>query len=107
MHAASLGLDENFGVLDAGDAADLLDMLREEHGGSQTARRFPRAATLLDVYSRTVNAQQPLDETIAGQFPWVAEHRERLGGDLPRLRCAQAKARRRRPRRPVALLAAR
>jgi len=78
MHAASLGLDENFGVLDAGDAADLLDMLREEHGGSQTARRFPRAATLLDVYSRTVNAQQPLDETIAGQFPWVADHREVL-----------------------------
>jgi DNA helicase-2/ATP-dependent DNA helicase PcrA len=30
-HAAALGLPPRFGVLDAGDAADLLDLLREEH----------------------------------------------------------------------------
>ena len=83
MHAQSLGLDANFGVLDAGDAADLLDMIREERGGSQTARRFPRAATLLDIYSRTVNSQQPLDETVAEQFPWVAEHRDALAARKP------------------------
>ncbi len=39
-HAASLGLGDNFDVLDAADVADLLDMLREEHG----ARR-PRGAS--------------------------------------------------------------
>ncbi|HET6549450.1 MAG TPA: UvrD-helicase domain-containing protein, partial [Solirubrobacter sp.] len=31
-HAAALGLPAGFGVLDAGDAADVLDLLREEHG---------------------------------------------------------------------------
>src|SRR2546421_482259 len=30
LHASSLGLDSGFGVLDAGDAADLLDFVREE-----------------------------------------------------------------------------
>src|ERR1019366_1651940 len=31
-HASSLGLDPGFGVLDAGDAADLLDFVRQETG---------------------------------------------------------------------------
>ena len=31
-HAAALGLPAGFGVLDAGDAADVLDLVREEHG---------------------------------------------------------------------------
>src|ERR1700754_4517661 len=59
-HAAALGLPGSFGVLDAGDAADVLDLLREEHGHAQSKTRFPRKATLLDIYSRTVNAQEPL-----------------------------------------------
>ena len=38
------------GVLDAGDAADLLDIVRQEAGVGQTGRRFPRKSTLLDIY---------------------------------------------------------
>jgi DNA helicase-2/ATP-dependent DNA helicase PcrA len=78
LHASSLGLPPGFGVLDAGDAADLLDFVREERGGAARARRFPRAQTMLDVYSRTVNAQTPLREVLAESFPWCAEHREAL-----------------------------
>jgi DNA helicase-2/ATP-dependent DNA helicase PcrA len=63
-------------VLDAGDAADLLDLLREEHGHAQRTRRFPKKSTLLDAYSRTVNAQRPLAEVLAEAFPWCEEHRE-------------------------------
>src|SRR6202047_3089477 len=57
LHAASLGLGPGFGVIDAGDAADLIDLLRQEQGHAAGQRRFPRAATMLDIYSRTVNAQ--------------------------------------------------
>ena len=78
LHASSLGLDPGFGVLDAGDAADLLDFVREEQGRASSRRRFPRAQTMLDVYSRTVNAQVPLDEVLAESFPWCAEHRDAL-----------------------------
>ncbi len=61
IHSASLGLDPGFGVLDAGDAADLLDFVRQEHRpASAGRRRFPRAQTMLDIYSRSVNAQTPL-----------------------------------------------
>jgi DNA helicase-2/ATP-dependent DNA helicase PcrA len=78
LHASSLGLQPGFGVLDAGDAADLLDYVREEQGHARSARRFPRAQTMLDIYSRTVNAQTPLQDVLAESFPWCAEHRQAL-----------------------------
>src|ERR687893_267829 len=67
-HAAALGLPGGFGVLDAGDAADVLDLLREEHGHARSKTRFPRKGTLLDIYSRTVNAQQPLSGVVEEHF---------------------------------------
>jgi DNA helicase-2/ATP-dependent DNA helicase PcrA len=78
LHASSLGLDPGFGILDAGDACDLLDFVRQEQGHAASARRFPRAQTMLDIYSRTVNSQTPLGEVLADAFPWCAEHRDAL-----------------------------
>jgi ATP-dependent DNA helicase UvrD/PcrA len=80
LHASSLGLGPGFGVLDGADAADLLDYIRQERGHASAPRRFPRAQTLLDIYSRTVNAQRPLAGVLAESFPWCEEHREALGG---------------------------
>ena len=77
-HAASLGLDGGFGVLDAGDAADLLDFVREEQGHAAHRRRFPRASTMLDIYSRCVNAQARLADVLAESYPWCAEHEDEL-----------------------------
>jgi DNA helicase-2/ATP-dependent DNA helicase PcrA len=78
-HAASLGLGSDFAVLDAGDAADLLDLVRQEQGHGETGRRFPRKHTLADIYSRTVNAQRPVREIVAESFPWCEEHLDVLG----------------------------
>jgi DNA helicase II / ATP-dependent DNA helicase PcrA len=79
-HAAALGLPPRFGVLDAGDAADLLDLLREEHGLAQSEERFPRKDTIAAIYSRCVNAQQALSEVLAGHFPWCEHHLDALAG---------------------------
>ena len=81
-HAVSLGLPAGFGVLDAGDAADVLDLVREEHGHAERGRRFPKKSTLLDIYSRTVNAQRPLSEVLADSFPWCEEHRDDIAALL-------------------------
>jgi DNA helicase-2/ATP-dependent DNA helicase PcrA len=78
IHATSLGLESGFGVIDAGDAADLLELVRREEGHAESHRRFPRSATLLDIYSRTVNAQRPLNEILAEFFPWCEQHEEAL-----------------------------
>lgn len=78
QHAASLGLPPGFAVLDAGDAADLIDLIREERGHAKEQRRFPRPGTLLDIYSRTVNFHRPLGEIVTEAFPWCADHVEAM-----------------------------
>jgi DNA helicase-2/ATP-dependent DNA helicase PcrA len=82
MHASALGLGAGFGLLDAGDAADVLDLIREEHGHAQSRSRFPKKSTLLDVYSRTVNAQRTLSEVVAESFPWCEDHIEAIAALL-------------------------
>ncbi len=72
-NAARLGLDESFSVLDRGDAADLIDVVRHELGFSKTGKRFPRKDTCLAIYSHKVNTQCALAETLQAAFPWCAE----------------------------------
>src|SRR4051812_4971114 len=74
LHAAAVGLPPRFVVLDALDAADLLDLLREEQGLAEGKRRFPRKDTVAAIYSRCVNAQRPLSEVLPQHFPWCEEH---------------------------------
>jgi DNA helicase-2/ATP-dependent DNA helicase PcrA len=78
-YAEPLGLPPRLSVLDAGDSADLLDVVRQELGYAESGRRFPRKGTLADIYSRTVNAQRPLSGVLAEQFPWCEPHTEDIG----------------------------
>jgi DNA helicase-2/ATP-dependent DNA helicase PcrA len=77
-HAAAVGLDSSFSVLDRGDAADLMDVVRHELGFSKVEKRFPRKDTCLAVYSHRVNTQRPLSETLDAVFPWCAEWESQL-----------------------------
>ncbi len=77
-HADAIGLDPAFTVLDRSDSADLLDVLRNQRGLSRAARRFPKKATCLAIYSRAVNTQGPLDDVLRGAFPWCAEWQAEL-----------------------------
>ncbi len=78
LHAGSVGLGASFGVLDGGDAVDLVDLVRQEQGHAAGRRRFPRAQTMLEIYSRTVNSQVPLADVLAESFPWCSEHQDAL-----------------------------
>ena len=79
-HCRRLGLDESFSVLDRGDAADLIDLVRHERGLSKAEKRFPRKDTCLAIYSHRVNTQRPLKETLQTMFPWCAEWEDALTG---------------------------
>jgi DNA helicase-2/ATP-dependent DNA helicase PcrA len=72
-HAARVGLSPNFSVLDRGDAADLMDLVRHELGFSKADRRFPRKDTCLAIYSHRVNTRGALADTLAAHFPWCAQ----------------------------------
>jgi DNA helicase-2/ATP-dependent DNA helicase PcrA len=77
-HYASVGLDASFSVLDRGDAADLMDVVRHEQGFSKSDKRFPRKDTCLAIYSHRVNAQSSLAATLASVFPWCSEWEQEL-----------------------------
>ena len=71
--AHNLALDPGFSVLDRGDAADLMDVVRHELGLSRKARRFPKKDTCLALYSRVVNTQSSLRDTLDLHYPWCAD----------------------------------
>jgi len=77
-YAPRLGLDPGFSVLDRGDAADLMDVVRHRLGFSKTVKRFPRKDTCLGLYSHRVNTQRPLRHTLETAYPWCLEWEEQL-----------------------------
>jgi DNA helicase-2/ATP-dependent DNA helicase PcrA len=77
-HAHSIGLDPSFTIHDREDSADLLNLVRHERGLSEKDRRFPLKATCLAIYSRAVNAGEPLEAVLLKQFPWCAEWKDEL-----------------------------
>jgi DNA helicase II / ATP-dependent DNA helicase PcrA len=78
-HHAALGLPEGFGVLDRGDAADLMDLVRGEHGILSRERRLPKKDTLAALYSRTVNTGMQLGDVMHETTPWCVESLEEVG----------------------------
>jgi len=76
-HAQAIGLDPSFGILDRGDAADLIDAIRHELGYSASKKRFPRKEACLAIHSLQANTGWPLDRVLQG-WPWCADWRAEL-----------------------------
>ena len=74
----ALGLPAGFSVLDPADAADAMDLLRDEHGLTGTEVRMPRSGTLVDIYSRCVNTRRTLADVLCVDFPWCEPHAQQL-----------------------------
>jgi DNA helicase II / ATP-dependent DNA helicase PcrA len=75
LHGRALGLAPDFTVLDQADMADLMDLIRGEQrpARDKNERRFPRKDTLVAMYSRMVNAGQPLSAVLEKAFPWCTD----------------------------------
>ncbi len=75
-NAEPLGLPVGFSVLDPADAADVMDLLRDQVGLTGVGERLPRSGTLVDIYSRCVNTARTLGEVLSCDFPWCEPHRD-------------------------------
>ena len=78
LSAKHLGLNQNFTVLDRGDAADLMDVVRHELGFSSKDKRFPRKDACLAIYTYRVNTRLSLKQTLEEQYPWCKEWEQDL-----------------------------
>ena len=70
------------GVVHALDPGiEFIDLLRDDHGltaelHGREATRLPRAATLAEIYSRSVNTGRPARDVITADYPWCQPHAE-------------------------------
>ena len=78
IHAQSIGLGEAFTVLDRSDSEDLMNMVRSQLDLDKADARFPRKSTCLAIYSRCVNAQEPIEQALKVHFPWCAQYPDAL-----------------------------
>ncbi len=69
-----IGFPNNFSILDAADAADVLDVLRTSGGYHKSDKRFPRKKTLMTLFSTAVNRGQTLAEVLEEQYPQFADY---------------------------------
>jgi DNA helicase-2/ATP-dependent DNA helicase PcrA len=77
-YAGHLGFDRRFSVLDASDAADVLDVLRTEAGLQRSDKRFPRKATLHAMFSAALNRDLPLADVLEEGWPQFLVHLDPL-----------------------------
>src|SRR5947207_6484590 len=71
-YSDQIGLDPSFTIHDREDSADLMNLIRHDLGFSKTESRFPTKGTCLAIYSRCVNAEMPIEQTVGASFPWCS-----------------------------------
>ena len=76
--AQLLGYGSGFTILDRSDAVDLVGMLRsvEDTGGGK--RRFPRADTLVNLFSKRINTHRSLKDILEEETPQFVDDLEAI-----------------------------
>ena len=69
-HATSLGYDSNYSILDSEDSADFIRACIDEAAIDTKATRFPKPDVLRDIFSYASNTDLPLENVIAGKYPY-------------------------------------
>jgi DNA helicase-2/ATP-dependent DNA helicase PcrA len=78
-HAPLIGYPHNFNIVDATDAADVVDILRTARGYHQLDKRFPRKKAIYAMFSAATNRGQSLEEIVEAKFPQFLEFAHELG----------------------------
>ncbi|WP_022835433.1 ATP-dependent helicase [Salisaeta longa] len=86
-HAEAIGFPNNFTILDASDAADVLSVLRTQGNYHKRDERFPQKRTLYNMFSAVSNRQEPLEDVLAERYPQYVP----LHDDLEDIRRAYAR----------------
>jgi DNA helicase-2/ATP-dependent DNA helicase PcrA len=77
-YGRSIGLEPGFTILDRGDAEDLIALVRAQLGLNEKDKRFPRKATIAEMFSKSENTLRPLDEIVVEEFDHFSDHLDAL-----------------------------
>jgi DNA helicase-2/ATP-dependent DNA helicase PcrA len=78
-YGRSIGLEPGFTILDRGDAEDLIALVRAQLGLNEKDKRFPRKATIAEMFSKAENTLRSIDEIVVEEFDHFSDHLEALG----------------------------
>ena len=78
LYSETLGISTSFTILDQGDSADLMNMIRYDFGASSKESRFPKKSTVNNIYSRWINMRMDFKEFLQQHFPWCQRWEEDL-----------------------------
>lgn len=68
-YANRVGLAQGFSIIDRTDTEDLIGLIRQEFGVTDSNRHLPRKSTLAAIFSRSINKAIPIEEVIYEDFP--------------------------------------
>lgn len=78
-YGRAVGLEPGFTILDRSDAEDLIALVRSQLGLNEKDKRFPRKATIAEMFSKSENTLRPLDEIVVEEFEHFSDHLDALG----------------------------
>ncbi len=69
-HAASIGFEPNFSILDSEDARDFISVCIEEAAIDTKKRRFPKGEVIQSIISYATNTDLPIRDVVAVKYPY-------------------------------------
>jgi len=69
-HGRALGYNSGFTIMDREDQKDLINTVVASAGIDPKEIRFPKGDVLAEIFSFVVNTETPMDELLAGKFPY-------------------------------------
>ncbi len=91
-YGRSVGLEPAFTILDRGDSEDLINLLRGQLGFTDMGKRFPRKRTIADIYSKSANTLESVEDTLLNDYAHFGE----FLGELTKLQQAYESAKKQR-----------
>ncbi len=77
-YAKAAGLEPSFTILDQGDSADIINLIRSQDGFVNKQKRFPNKRTLNKVFSLSVNTERTIEEIIDTDYPHFTDHIDKI-----------------------------
>jgi DNA helicase-2/ATP-dependent DNA helicase PcrA len=68
-YAKAIGLLSAFTILDQGDSADIINLIRSQEGFIDEKKRFPKKDTLNKIFSYSINTNKRIEEIVEEDYP--------------------------------------
>src|ERR1700757_4127041 len=77
-HGSALGYSSGFTIMDREDQKDLINTVIARAGIDPKEIRFPKGDVLAEIFSFVVNTETPVEELLAGKFPYFLPLLDRI-----------------------------